>query len=86
MKYAATSPYADPEKAARRLLEIANTVEPVQNGRIRIEKINGPFLMEGASPAEYRAGLELAIARGWLWRHEFGTYVNFTPAGAGLFT
>jgi len=28
-----------PEKAARRLLEIANTVEPVQ-GRIHIEKIN----------------------------------------------
>jgi hypothetical protein len=67
MKYATTNPYADPEKAARRLLEIANTVEPVQDGRIHIKKINGPLLMEGASPAEYRAGLELAIARGWLW-------------------
>jgi hypothetical protein len=31
MKYAATRPYSDPEKAARRLLEIANTVEPVQD-------------------------------------------------------
>lgn len=28
MKYADTRPCADPEKAARRLLEIANTVEP----------------------------------------------------------
>jgi hypothetical protein len=24
------------------------------------------------------AGLELAIARGWLWRHESGTYVKFS--------
>jgi hypothetical protein len=31
------------------------------------------------------AGLDLAIARGWLWLHESGTYVKFTPAGAELF-
>jgi hypothetical protein len=86
MKYAAARPFADPEKAARKLLEIANTVEAVQDGRIHIEKINGPFLFkEGGSPAEYSAGLALAIARGWLWRHESGTYVKFTQAGADLF-
>ena len=27
----------------RKLLEIANTVEPIQDGRIHIEKINWPF-------------------------------------------
>jgi hypothetical protein len=27
-------------------------------------------------------GLALAIARGWLWKHESGTYVKFTEAGA----
>ena len=81
-----TRPYADPEKAARKLLEIANSVEAVQDGRIHIEKINGPMLFkEGASPAEYKAGLNLAIARGWLVLHESGTFVRFTPAGAGLF-
>jgi len=85
MKYATTRPYSDPEKAARRLLEIANTVEPVQDGHLHIEKINGPFLTEGGSPAEYGVGLELAIVRGRLWRHESGTYVKFTPAGAELF-
>jgi hypothetical protein len=48
--------------------------------------INGPFLFtHGASPAEYAAGLELAIARGWLVLHESGTFVKFTPAGAELF-
>ena len=86
MKYAADRPFADPEKAARKLLEIANAVEPVQDGRIHIEKVNGPFLFkEGGSPAEYGAGLEFAIERGWLWKHESGTYVKFTQAGAELF-
>jgi hypothetical protein len=34
MKFAADRPYVDPEKAARKLVEIANAIEPVQNGRI----------------------------------------------------
>ena len=86
MKLTTDRPFADPEKAARKLVEIANTVEPVQDGRIHIEKINGPFLFEeGGNPAEYRAGLDVAVARGWLWLHESGTYVKFTDAGARLF-
>jgi hypothetical protein len=43
MKYVGPRPYADAEKAARRILELANAVEPIQ-GRIHIEKINEPFL------------------------------------------
>jgi hypothetical protein len=39
----------------------------------------------GGSPAEYGAGLALALANGWLWRHESGVYVKFTQAGAELF-
>jgi hypothetical protein len=54
MKYATERLYSDPEKAARRILEIANTVEAIQDGRIHVEKINGPFLFrDGGSPAEY---------------------------------
>ena len=54
----------------RKLLEIANSVEPVQDGRIFIELINYPMLFElKASPAEYKAGLNLAIRRGLLWLH-----------------
>jgi hypothetical protein len=76
----------DPEKAARKLIEIANSIEPAQDGRIFIELINWPFLSEHkGSPAEYKAGLDLAIARGWLWLHESGTYVKFTHAGAEMF-
>jgi hypothetical protein len=67
MKVAAARPYAAPEAAARKLLEIANSVEAVMDGRIYIELINGPMLFEfKATPAEYKAGLDLAIDSGWL--------------------
>ena len=86
MKFAETRIYAAPETAARKLVEIANTIEPVQDGRIHIEKINAPFLYQArATPAEYSAGLRLAIERGWLVMHESGTFVKFTQAGADLF-
>jgi hypothetical protein len=83
MKFATARPYADPEAAARKL---ANSVEAVQDGRIHIELVNGPFLFEfKGTPPEYGAGLKLAIDRGWLDIHESGTYVKFTQAGAELF-
>jgi hypothetical protein len=85
-KFIENRPYADPENAARRLLEHANGFEPIQDGRIYIEVINGKMLYgDKATAAEYWAGLQLAIARGWLDYHESGTYVKFTPAGADLF-
>jgi hypothetical protein len=56
-------PFADPDAAARKIIELANAVEPVQDGRIHIEKINGPFLFQlKGTRAEYKAGLDLAIA------------------------
>jgi hypothetical protein len=86
MKFAEARPYADPEKAARRIVEIASTVEPAQDGRIYIELINGPFLFKDkGSPAEYGAGMKLALERGWLVMHESGTFVRFSEAGAELF-
>ena len=85
MKFVESHPYADPEAAARKLMEITNSVEPVQDSRLHIEKVNLPFLRNGDSPAEYGAGLKRAIELGWLWMHESGTYVKFTPAGAELF-
>jgi hypothetical protein len=86
MKLATARRYADPETAARKLVEIANSVEAVQDGRIYIELVNAPFLYEHkASPAEYKAGLDLAITRGWLTLDRSGTFVKFTPSGAELF-
>ena len=86
MKLKADRPYSDPEKAAQRLLEHARAYEPIQDGRIYIEKINGPFLFgDQGTPAEYRAGLAHAIEKGWLELHESGTFVKFTQAGSELF-
>jgi hypothetical protein len=86
MKNATERLFADPEKAARRLMEHAQAFEPIQDGRIYIEKINDPFLFgDKGTPAEYSAGLQLAISRGWLVMHESGTYVKFTLSGADLF-
>jgi hypothetical protein len=54
--------------------------------RHHIEKINAPFLYKDrGTPADYSAGLRLAIERGWLVMHESGTFVKFTQAGADLF-
>ena len=65
MKFSADHPWSDPEKAARKLLEIANDVEAVQDGRIYIELINAPFrFREHATPAEYSAGLKRAMSGG----------------------
>jgi hypothetical protein len=46
MKFVEPRPFADPDAAARKLMEIANSVEaPVQDGRIFIEKIHWPSLL-----------------------------------------
>jgi hypothetical protein len=50
-----------------------------------VELVNVPFLKAGGSADEFRAGLDRAIAKGWLVRHESGTYVRFTESGAALF-
>jgi hypothetical protein len=84
-RYGNDRPFADSDKAARHIVEIANQIEPVQD-RIHIEKINGPFLFrDNGTPAEYGAGLKRAIENGWLKLHESGTFVTFTQARADLF-
>ena len=67
MKFVNARPFADPEAAARKLLEIANASEPHMDGRIPIERINGPFLYEPkGTPTEYKAGLDRASpTAGW---------------------
>ena len=42
-------------RCAHKILEIANSAEAVQDGRMHIEKINAPFIyQERESQAEYR--------------------------------
>ena len=85
MKFVEPSTFADPNVAARKLIEVANGIESVQDGRIFIELVNSLFLAAGGTPNQYRAALARAISIGWLWRHESGTYVRFTDKDAKLF-
>jgi hypothetical protein len=85
-KFVEPRPYAEPEAAARKIVELANAHEPYMDGRILIERLNGAMLYQRkATPAEYKAGLDLAIERGWLDLHESGTFVRFTQSGKDLF-
>ncbi|MHC2333429.1 hypothetical protein [Bradyrhizobium sp. USDA 4454] len=78
-------PYSDPE-AARRIMEHARAIEPIQDGRIYIEKINYPMLYQDkATPTEYWTGLQHAIGQGWLEYHESGTFVRMLQPGKDLF-
>ena len=87
MNHAAERPYAEPEAAARKLVEIAAKIEAVQDGRIYIERINAQFMFElKGSGREFGAGLRYAIERGWLSKHESGTYVKLVPPGEDLLT
>jgi hypothetical protein len=79
-------PLCRPGKSRAPPYGVCAAFEPVQDGRIYIEKINGPFLFnDKATPAEYSAALKLAIERGWLVLHESGTFVKLTQSGADLF-
>src|SRR6516165_3680219 len=87
MKLTTERPFANPEAAARKLVELAAGIEPTMPGRIYIEVINYPMLFKlKASATEYKAGLDFAIERGSLELHESGTYVRplKRPVGAAL--
>jgi hypothetical protein len=64
MEFVADHPLADPDIVARKLVEIASTIEPVQDVRIYIELVNLPFLRGG--------GIAGAIPRGDQASHREG--------------
>jgi hypothetical protein len=66
MKVAAERPYADPEAAARKLIEIANSVEAAQDGRIFIWSTGRFFTNTKARRPNTRPGLSSrSNAAGW---------------------
>ncbi len=84
-KFVQPRPYADPEAAARKIMEIANGLEPYMDGRLLTELLNTPMLSQfKATPAEYGAGIKYAVDQGWLTMHESGTHFRFTEPGKEL--
>ena len=66
---------------------LAQTAADLRNRRAEFEKLRDLIRAAEASNVRgtstalsggYRAGLEIAIARGWLVLHEGGTHVKFT--------
>ena len=56
--------FTDPDHAARKRVEIANTLEAVQDGRIiHIELVNGRFLKDGGTPDQFRTDGVLGWSR-----------------------
>ena len=53
------------DKAARRLMEHARAFEPILDGRVYIEKINGPFLFGDRARRRNTAPGDIRAA-GWI--------------------
>lgn len=79
MKFVDDRPYAKPEAAGKRLLELANSLTLRADGWVYVEKVNGPFLFQDkARPAEYGAGIAWLIDQGLIAMHEGGCYFTLT--------
>ena len=85
MKFRDDRPFASVDAAVKKLLEIANGLEPDHAGRIHIGRINAQFMSAGGDVAEYSAAVKGAIDRGYMTMHPSGSYLSFTQAGADLF-
>jgi hypothetical protein len=85
MKFKEDRPFATPEAAERKLLEIANAVEADRAGRLSVAVINRQFREAGRSYENYGEAVKAAIEHGWITMHPSGGYLSFTQAGADLF-
>ena len=86
MKLAGDRSYSDPDTTARKLIEIAKSVEAVQDGRIHIELINGTVSVRPEGVRRLNTGSAStwrSSAAGWRCTKS-GTYVKFIQVGAEL--
>jgi hypothetical protein len=81
MKFREDRPFASIEAAVKKLLEIANGLEPDHAGRIHVGAINALFMTAGGDATAYSAAVKAAIDRGYMTMHPSGGYLSFTQAG-----
>jgi hypothetical protein len=65
--------------------DAACTVAGVRKPSMKEPAGNGRRLKAGGTAEQFRDGIQRAVDKGWMVRHESGTYVKFTDAGAALF-
>ena len=75
MRFKEDRPFATPEAAEQKLLELANAIEPDHSGRLSVEIINRQFREAGGSYEEYGEAVKAAAAHGW---------ITVQPSGRGL--
>jgi len=76
-------PFADPEAALAKLLEIIGAIEVDPAGRIPVGAISHAFLGAGGNASEYGAAMHRAVADGWLESHPSRAYVKLLRSGDG---
>jgi hypothetical protein len=81
MKFHEDHPFAKPEAAARKLLEIV-LAKDIDVGQYAYTGVtNTAFLQAGGNVAEYLAGRDYAIAQGWF---KIGTRIILLRVGGEL--
>jgi hypothetical protein len=79
VKFNNTRPFADPEAAARKLIEMPTALSPTWTAACWSSGSTGRFFTSiRARPAEYGAGIKRVIENGWLVIHESGPFLRFT--------
>jgi hypothetical protein len=84
MKFVATHPFADSDAAVRKPRS-RTALKRCRMAAFISSASTSRFWQLAGSGEQFRAGLDRAIANGWLWLHESGTYVKFTDSGTILF-
>ncbi|WP_441242512.1 hypothetical protein [Tardiphaga sp. 768_D3_N2_1] len=79
-KFVKNRPYAKPEAAAARLLEIAKAIGADRRGMIPIGAWNATFLCrDKANASEYALGRDHLISSGLIEMHGSGGYIMWGP-------
>jgi hypothetical protein len=82
MKFVQDRPFANPEAAARKLLELVLQQDIDVGQFTSIGKINRAFLDAGGSVLEYVAGCDCAIDSQWFKIDPSGSRIILLDAGA----
>jgi hypothetical protein len=84
MKFREERPFATPEAAARKLLEIMLSGDIDVGQYAYVGATNTAFLQAGGSVAEYSAGRDFAVSKGWIEIDPSGSRMILLQPGADL--